>query len=223
MWTIWKERNSRCFEGKASTLDNLQNLVLLRLSWWIKSWDDSFPYTSNEVLLNPKCIKWTPHRITNSCLKIKANPAIWLPPPTYALKWNVDASLNPITSKSSIGGVLRDHNGNFMCLFSSPIPFMEINHAEILAIQRALKISMNSDRMIFSSLIVESDSANAVKWCNGDIKGPWNLSFAINFIRGLQNKGPNISITYKGRESNVVADSMAKQGLQRRDDFVAWL
>lgn len=100
---------------------------------------------------------------------------------------------------------------------------MEINHAEVLAIQRALKITLHSDKLNSTSLIVESNSANAVKWCNGITQGPWNLSFTINFIRGQLLMRSGISIVYKGRESNVVADSLAKQGLLWSDEFVAWL
>ena len=126
-------------------------------------------------------------------------------------------------AKSAIGGVLRDQHGKFLCLFSSPIPLMEINHAEVLAIHRALRISLSMERPLRRHIIVESDSANAVKWCNGEIKGPWNLSFQINFIRSMMRDGQSIEIIYKGRESNMVADNLAKQGLTRRDEFIAWL
>lgn len=61
--------------------------------------------------------------------------------------------------------------------------------------------------------------------CNGaQIKmGSMDLNFTINFIRGDSKKDPGISITYKGRRSNMVADSLAKQGLSRKDEFLAWL
>lgn len=39
--------------------------------------------------------------------------------PLGYLKWNVDTSFNPFTSHSFIIGVLRDSDGNFVCLFSS--------------------------------------------------------------------------------------------------------
>lgn len=119
--------------------------------------------------------------------------------------------------------VLRDHLGRFICLFSSPIPFVEINHAEVLAIHRALKISATIDYLAHSKLTIESDSSNAVKWCNEDNSGPWNLCFIINFIRSCLVKGHGVEILYKSRESNVVADSLAKQGLTRMDEFIAWL
>ena len=49
------------------------------------------------------------------------------------------------------------------------------------------------------------------------------ILFKTNFIRGLLSSTACISLVYKGRESNVVADQLAKQGLSRRDEFVAWL
>lgn len=44
LWTIWKERNERIFKQSSSSVQQLPNLVLLRLSWWIKGWGDPFPY-----------------------------------------------------------------------------------------------------------------------------------------------------------------------------------
>ena len=127
------------------------------------------------------------------------------PPSSTTLKWNVDASMKISNSKASIGGVLRDHHGKFIYLFSSLIPFMEINHAEIFATHRALKISLTMENARNSKLIVESDSANAVSWCTGENNGPWNLTFIINFIGNLRKEGLGGGIVHKNRESNVVA------------------
>ena len=223
-WTLWKERNTRCFENKANNQAHLQNLVLLRLSWWIKGWNDAFSYTSDDVIRNPMCLKWAKiksldRRISRDSSNKDAN---WLPPPDNFMKWNVDASLQPLSQKSAIGGVLRGSDGKFKCLFSCPIPLMEINHAEVFAIHRAIRILLASDYLNSSGVIIESDSANAVKWCNGETPAPWSLNFIINFIRRSMLSSPGISITYKNRESNIVADSLARQGLLRLDDFVAW-
>lgn len=115
---------------------------------------------------------------------------------------------------SQIGyrGVLRDHDGRFICLFSSPIPSMKINHAEIYAIHRAIKISSSIDSLSQSRITMESDSCNAIKWCNGEACGPWNLSFVINGIRGAMRRGIGIEIVFKNRESNVVADFFFETG-----------
>lgn len=114
-------------------------------------------------------------------------------------------------------------HGKFICMFSSPIPYMEINNAEVLAIHRALKISEASPRIWSSQLIIESDSSNAVSWCYKDASGPWNLNFILNFIRNATKKEPGVLITYKGCETNMVADALAKQGLSRWDEFIAWM
>ncbi|XP_010686858.1 uncharacterized protein LOC104901016 [Beta vulgaris subsp. vulgaris] len=223
IWSIWKERNARCFNQVECNVEQVQNLILLRLSWWIIGWGDPFPYSSTDIVRNPQCLLWSPTRISKHLLHSSSSSSNWSPPPLNSLKWNIDASLNVTNNKTAIGGVLRDPEGCFKCLFSSPIPYMEINHVEVLAIHRALKILLSSPFVGNYGLVVESDSANAVAWCTGENKGPWNLNFHINFIRGLLTSTARLSLVYKGRESNVVADQLAKQGLSCRDEFVAWL
>lgn len=141
------------------------------------------------------------------------------PSPNAHFKWNVDASLNLLLLKSAIGGVLRKHEGKFIVIFSSPIPFVEINHAKILAIHRDIKLFSAHDSLRCHKLIVESDSINAVKWCTSESKGSWNLTFIINFIKRSAKLGKDIHFIRKSRESNIVADSLVKQGLQRLDGF----
>lgn len=129
IWTIWKERNARIFRGVSSSIPQLQELVLTRLMWWIKGWGENFPYSMNEVLRFPKCLSW------NSCVKtqlpqsIATGSSLWSPPRSGVMKWNVDASVNAGGSRVAIGGVLRNSQGNFVCVFSSPIPPIEINSA----------------------------------------------------------------------------------------------
>ena len=162
LWSIWKERNERIFENKACSSSQLKDLIILRLSWWLKGWGESFPHSASEILRNPKCLLWSTNSSSSKSLSKTTTAESWEPPPLGSLKWNVDASCSSIYASSSIGGVLRDHHGKFLCMFSRPIPFMEINNAEILAIHRALKISSSCDRFMSSRILVESDSANAV-------------------------------------------------------------
>lgn len=218
LWTIWKEINERIFKQSSSSISNLQDLVLLRHSWWIKGWGDPFPYTSEDILRDPLCLNWS----TPPSPRVPISLIEWCPPPHGMVKWNVDASMDPLNTKSAIGGVLRHHSGAFICLFSSPIPPMEINWAEVFAIHRAIKIHLSSNRTMSLKFCVESDSLNAVKWCNESNGGPWNLNFILNAIRGLTLKG-EVEVKYKSRRSNFVADTLAKQGLTRNDEFLAWV
>lgn len=114
LWTIWRERNNRCFENISCSLQQLQDLVLLRLGWWIKGWGVLFPYKSNEIIRNPLCLDWIPP--SSQPVSLVPKQSDWVPPPHNALTWNVDASLKVSDSKSAIGGVLRNHLGEFLCI-----------------------------------------------------------------------------------------------------------
>lgn len=225
IWSLWKERNSRIFNNSISSLEEIKDLILTRLCWWIRAWDDKFPFACSEVIRNPLCLKWSQ---STGCVSgilgpVKYLKSSWSPPPSNHLQWNVDASFKPGLDHAAVGGVLRDDKGCFVCLFSSPIPRLEINSAEIYAIFRALKISLSSDRIKAHHLTIVSDSANAVRWCNQDEGGPWNLNFMINFIRNARKCWLSLIILHRGRETNGVADALAKQGLSRSDEFLAWL
>lgn len=175
-----------------------------------------------DIQRNPRCLLWGDGA---QKLPKMTDPAaaIWMPPCENMLKWNVDASYNTAMNKAAIGGVLRNHLGHFKCVFSMSIPTMEINSAEVLAIHRALSITLANDVFRKSSLMIESDSANDVAWCTGEKGGPWNLGFHLNFIRSACNGELDITIVHKGRSSNQVVDTLAKQGHARMDHFVAWL
>ena len=161
LWSLWKERNARIFTNTSSSLCDLKNMILLRIVWWLKAWEDDFPYSATEILQNPKCLRWlkTTPTLNPSCF---ASAEVWSPPPYGSLKWNVDASFDPRFKHAAVGGVLRNDQGNFVCLFSSPIPFLEINSAEVFAIYRAIQISVSSETLKGQPLIIISDSANAV-------------------------------------------------------------
>lgn len=76
----------------SSLLPQLQDLTLLRLSWWIKWLSDKFPHGSHDILQNPLCIQWTARHFAAPLLAHTSSSTD--PPPPNFLKWNVDALLN---------------------------------------------------------------------------------------------------------------------------------
>ena len=58
LWSLWKERNARAFSNKSLPPSDLQDLIILRLSWWVKGWAPEFPYSPDEVRRNPTCLQW---------------------------------------------------------------------------------------------------------------------------------------------------------------------
>lgn len=163
------------FSNVGYSSKQIQELVILRLCWWLRGWNDNFPYSFTEVLQNPLCLKWSANvKIMQMRSVITSNPQL-SPPSHLSLKWNTDASYDPICHLSVIGGVLQNDVGVFIDLFSCPVPPMEINPAEVYAIYRAVKISTSSPIICHHPIIFESDSANTVKWSNSKERGPWNL------------------------------------------------
>ena len=221
-WSLWKERNGRIFNNISLPMEKVCDMILIRLGWWIKGWGDPFPYSCDDIVRNPACLRIGLAR--SSSQQPKDRLSSWSPPPPSYYKWNVDASMNNVIPNSAIGGVLRNENGAFLCIFSAPTPPMEINNAEVFAIHRAIQITLrNTSRINAEKFIIESDSLNAVKWCNTPNSGPWNLNFQLNFIRNAMRSSPSFSIVHHVRESNHVADALAKQGLRRQDEFLAWI
>lgn len=181
------------------------------------------PYTAEEIIGYPCCLSWWSPSSSAIPKQVSKSSSIWSLPSPGFIKWNVDASVTGNQDSSAIGGVLRNDMGIFMCVFSSLIPPMEINSAEIFAIFRAIKISLAFDHLKHSPMIIESDSANVVRWCRENDGRPWNLNFQLNFIRNARKDWMDLVILHKGRSSNMVADALTKQGLTRSDEFLAWL
>ena len=77
---------------------------------------------------------------------------------------------------------------------------MEINSAEVHAINRAIKISLSCEVIKSHPIIIESDSKNAVSWCNASNSGPWNLNFVLNSIRKVLHLHLKVEIVHKGPE-----------------------
>lgn len=141
-WSIWKERNSRIFRSISCSLSQIKDLILTRLSWWIKGWGSSFPYTCDEIIRNPISLSWYESRSSHAMVALISD-ALWIPPSIETIKWNVDASVNPLLSMSAIGGVLRNNMGHCICVFSIPIPPIEMNSAAVMAIFRAINPNNN--------------------------------------------------------------------------------
>lgn len=113
-----------------------------------------FPYIPNEVLQNPLCLRTSPLSPAAPSIKKLQPVLLWSPPSQSCVEWNVNASLNTSLQKSATGRVLRDHDGKLICIFSSPIPCVEINHAEVLAVHRAIKLLRRMNLYVLKGLLL---------------------------------------------------------------------
>lgn len=170
VWSIWKERNDRIFNNTSNLVHETQNMVLLRLCWWVKNWKEPFPYSPIEVMRNPRCLRWQPSSnptVRKSCEQTlrKVNKLIW----------EVDVSKTVTPYGMRIEGSMRDCNDVILCAFSCPIPLMEEVSAEVLAIHRALQISLNNNRFKKFPIEIKTKSQRVVEWCRKLSDGPTNL------------------------------------------------
>ena len=148
----------------------------------------------------------------------------WQPPPLGDLKWNVDGSSLGKPGLAGAGGVLRNHAGLVKCLFSIPCGIIDSNLAEVIAIRKALQLSTLNPDLLNVNITIESDSTNAVAWINHNLESsPWKMHTELCLIENLLAAHQHTSIVHSFRENNFMADALAKQGLHRDSDFIAWL
>jgi len=124
---------------------------------------------------------------------------------------------------SGIGGVLRNHDGILLGIFSLSVGILDSNVAELRAVVKAIELSASNCFLHHKHIIIESDSANVISWMNNPHNRPWIHHKLFSSTQRLASCFDSISYTHSYRESNHMADHLAKQGVHRISDFVAWL
>jgi len=103
----------------------------------------------------------------------------WVPPSDPRIKWNVDGSSLGKPGEASIGGVLRNSNRDFLCIFSYHIGLEVSNMAKINAIAKALEILVSKGLLMIQPC-VESDSNNTLAWVAATAEVPWRMRMVAN-------------------------------------------
>ncbi|XVE78048.1 hypothetical protein DITRI_Ditri13aG0112900 [Diplodiscus trichospermus] len=129
-----------------------------------------------------------------------------------AAVWDVDGSSLGKPGPAGIGGILRDHLGNELIRFSRSVGMSESNVAELLAIREAFVLYVSSSWARCHDLLIESDSLTAVNWANNPLSVPWSVKNIANHIENLKLQIKSWKIGHIYRESNQVADELAKEG-----------
>lgn len=84
----------------------------------------------------------------------------WQPPPEGSLKLNVDGSFMPAISSMGTGGVLRNHQGNWVAGFSTFEGKGDILQAELLAVKNGLTLAW---QLGFRKIHCETDCLEAIQ------------------------------------------------------------
>jgi ribonuclease HI len=205
------------FKQKNPNYDTLFFLIITRLCLWLKAIEPDFSYSATDLIRSAEgLLRWTNYKKQRAVV-------VWSPPITNSLKWNVDGSSLGKPGPSGIGGVLRNHNGILLGIFSMSAGILDSNVAELKAVVKAIELSATNCQLHHKHIIIESDSANVIRWMNNPYNRPWLHQILFSSIQRLASCFGSITFTHSFRESNHMADHMAKQGVFRNTKFVAWL
>ncbi|RYR24559.1 hypothetical protein Ahy_B02g058063 [Arachis hypogaea] len=187
--SLWFFRNKLIFEGNSTTVASAIAQIRVRFDEFNRS-------SRSKVHLNAP---YANH----------ARLISWKPPSEDAVKLNVDGSYMAITNNAACGGILRNYLGGFIKGFSCNLGSCSIMHAELWGIVHGLRIATSLN---LSCVIVESDSASALKFITQSYPTTHSCSSLIEEIKLQANRIPHVYWNNVPREANSVADQLAKKG-----------
>lgn len=190
LWFIWKQRCSILFQddGQIPVL-NVQQLYKYFTEW----------ATEN----------------SNSLQRIRENGShiLWRRPELGYFKLNTDASSLP-DGRMAIGGVVRDHNGQWKVGFMQVLPKMSVFEVEARSIMVGLSLLQHHQ---VPKLIIESDSLKAVDLIQHQVPMCHPLLMVWASCYKLLTRYRDWQIQHVYREANKVAHllvTMAKRSTQ---------
>ena len=216
IWSIWLLRNDMVFNGKVFDLEQIIDSLKFRLASWFKAKWPVSPHSILDIVRFPKDIMVTKEGKTNK------RPIVWTTPHPDFLKFNVDDSARGKPGPAGIGGVLRDCNASVKAVFSKSIGVVDSNLAELLAVREALQLFVTSHWASSHKLIIESDSSNVVKWMSNPSDAPWRMKKYIGRMDICKQQLLSCDFILIPREGNDMADELAKAGVDRQHDLVAF-
>ncbi|KAK2653758.1 hypothetical protein Ddye_013614 [Dipteronia dyeriana] len=165
-------------------------------------------------------------REEESCVNSKpvkfSKGEVWFPPTSSSLKFNVDGSSRGNPGDARIGGVLRDHTGKVLDLFSEFVGTLDSITTEILAHHKVVSLCSNSPFFYGQEVDFISGSRVVVTWINAEGIGNLNHVHLIFDIRNCLDYLRNARVNYNPRTSNSFTGSLAKKCSAQAGDSLIW-
>lgn len=145
-----------------------------------------------------------------TCTQIGFSNIRWECPIPGMVKLNCDGAVKSYAQAAACGGVLRDHNGAFLCGFAVKLGKCTVPQAELWAVIYGLRLAKDRG---FSNIHVESDSLIAVNLINGGCLASHQCRPLVNEIKKLIPEVDRAQVTHVFWKANQVADCLATYAL----------
>jgi ribonuclease HI len=143
----------------------------------------------------------------------------WTPPIPGWIKLNTDGSSNGNLGPVGGGGVICDHEGNWLRGFARHIGSASSVVAELWALRDGLSLVIDMDFLI---VLIEIDAFIVVSFLSTNAPRHPCLSSLVDDCRYLLQRIPQNELKHVFREANKCADSLANLGRTQEEDFVVF-
>ncbi|KAI3906218.1 hypothetical protein MKW92_046399 [Papaver armeniacum] len=134
----------------------------------------------------------------------------WERPDIGWSKLNFDGSVKYKSGMGSIGGVIRNHKGDFLLGYSEPIGKTTSTIAEITAFQRGLDLVLENG---LHNVWFEGDEKRLLEIIANQIPvGPEEIQRRVKLINLILPELNSYKMTHIYREGNRTADTFARMG-----------
>ncbi|XVF04810.1 hypothetical protein REPUB_Repub05bG0117600 [Reevesia pubescens] len=183
LWSIWKHRNLRIFEGQNSDGRVVYTYAMTLSKDIMQAW-------SSKVIHIARQIRW-----------IK-----WEPPITGYLCLNTDGAVKTGSGIASAGGLIRDENGRWIKGFLVNIGKTDSLQAELWGMREGLRLAKD---LRCRNLVTQSDAALVVNMLNTELTLNHPLGSLVNECKLLLENFQNLTLRHVFREANRCADKLA--------------
>ena len=201
-WFIWTERNGRVHHENVFKVENVCKRVVAYLRNLVLA---GFLGPDQWVGCDPK-VDFMEAQSRKSKVR-KVEKVVWRPPEWPWLKVNTDGSFEGCTGRAGGGGVVRDHLGDIVEAFCTPVAASSGFEAELKSLLEGVKMAKRHGLMLW----LETDAEMVRSLLEKRQLGPADSRHTMAKI-GRELKELQWRVSCIRREGNKVADFLAKMG-----------
>lgn len=201
---------------------NVEKLVYIL--WWIWRWRNNMALGTElwniEDVLRFIQRDWNDLTLSVDVHAITPTWRTWQPPDVGWVKLNTDGSCSRGLAHIGCGGVIRDHSGKWLWGFSSYEGHGDAYMAELLGVVRGLQQAWQRG---FRRMICETDCLSVIESLNSNrTLNLHSCGALLTEVKCLIMEDWEVVFQHVTRDKNVVADSLAKLGVEKRWSLTCW-